>query len=72
MFQRLPPLFYRVYEEVSLHPLLSSLSFSNIYSDIHSVTSSPEDLNDLRILNTSLPAIFSHASFLTPEGGELL
>ncbi|KAE8416029.1 amidohydrolase family protein [Aspergillus pseudocaelatus] len=36
------------------------------------VINSPENLNNLGILNTSIPVIFSHASFLTPEGAELL
>ncbi|PIG88099.1 hypothetical protein AARAC_001571 [Aspergillus arachidicola] len=36
------------------------------------VINSPENLNDLGILNTSIPVIFSHASFLTPEGAQLL
>ncbi|PYH76640.1 amidohydrolase family protein [Aspergillus uvarum CBS 121591] len=33
---------------------------------------SPEDLNALGILNTTIPVVFSHASFLTGEGASLL
>lgn len=33
---------------------------------------SPEDINTLNYLNISIPIIFSHASFLTRQGAELL
>ncbi|KAM7193655.1 amidohydrolase family protein [Naviculisporaceae sp. PSN 640] len=35
-------------------------------------TNSPEDINALNYLNISTPIIFSHASFLTPQGASLL
>jgi cytosine/adenosine deaminase-related metal-dependent hydrolase len=37
-----------------------------------SVTNTPEDLHRAGLLNTSIPVIFSHATFLTFRGAELL
>lgn len=36
------------------------------------VTNSPEDLQSLGVLNTTMAIVFSHASFLTARGAELL
>ncbi|KAF5025693.1 hypothetical protein F66182_2299 [Fusarium sp. NRRL 66182] len=36
------------------------------------LTNSPENLHAMGILNTSIPIIFAHASYLTTEGAELL
>ncbi|KAF6803727.1 amidohydrolase family protein [Colletotrichum sojae] len=36
------------------------------------VTNSPEDLHAVGALNTSIPVVFSHASFLTYRGADLL
>ncbi|WYZ38403.1 hypothetical protein EsH8_III_000317 [Colletotrichum jinshuiense] len=35
-------------------------------------TNSPEDVHALGVLNTSIPVVFSHASFLTYQGASLL
>lgn len=36
------------------------------------VSNSPEDIHALNYLNISIPIVFSHASFLTPAGADLL
>jgi cytosine/adenosine deaminase-related metal-dependent hydrolase len=36
------------------------------------VSNSPEDIHALNYLNISIPIVFSHASFLTPTGADLL
>ena len=36
------------------------------------VTNSPEDVHSYGFLNTSIPIVFAHASFLTPTGAQLL
>jgi len=47
---------------ITTHSLQGPWGFSN----------SPEDINALDYLNISIPIVFSHASFLTPEGADLL
>lgn len=47
---------------VTTHSLQGPWGFNN----------SPEDIHALNYLNISIPVIFSHASFLTPTGAELL
>ncbi|KAH3003784.1 hypothetical protein KXW60_006018 [Aspergillus fumigatus] len=39
---------------------------------MRAVINSPEDLHALGFLNSSVPIVFSHASFLTPTGARLL
>lgn len=41
-------------------------------ADDHQVSNSPEDLHTAGILNTSIPVVLSHASFLTFRGAQLL
>ncbi|OJJ98387.1 hypothetical protein ASPACDRAFT_44890 [Aspergillus aculeatus ATCC 16872] len=48
--------------------VITTHSLQGIWGAINS----PEDLNDLGILNTTIPVVFSHASFLTGEGASLL
>ncbi len=47
---------------ITTHSLQGPWGFSN----------SPEDINALNYLNISIPIVFSHASFLTPAGADLL
>jgi len=50
-------------------PQLSSKSAANA---LLPVSNSPEDIHALNHLNISIPIVFSHASFLTPAGADLL
>lgn len=47
---------------ITTHSLQGPWGFNN----------SPEDIHALNYLNISIPIVFSHASFLTPTGAELL
>ncbi|KAK4170806.1 amidohydrolase family protein [Triangularia setosa] len=47
---------------ITTHSLQGPWGFSN----------SPEDIHALNYLNISIPIVFSHASFLTPTGADLL